>query len=905
YDSFINIADYAGIIFFSNRPDYVGRHVDDLVGENLLFDDVERNVVFAHTSEITGVDKIAYITVEPLLGWTVVSFFDAHAIEDINRLIAVSILPTVSFIVIISAIMIWITKLSLAPLPLLVKAAKDVSHGNNNVHFNTQRKDEIGQVSQALSEIVNALNLLQDNFIKAEEAILHGQDFQLEDPRLGGVFDDIFERTNNIVKHIQEARKGAEDASKTKSDFLSKMSHEIRTPMNAILGMSELALRENLHDTPREHVEGIKQAGTNLLGIINNILDFSKIESGKLELIKKEYQLASVVNDIVNIIKVRMLGSKLRLILDVSSKIPNLLYGDHGRIHQVILNLMTNAVKYTETGFVELNLRSEQVGDTVNLIFQIRDSGKGIRKEDLDTLFDEFVQFETVANHGIEGTGLGLAIVKTLTNIMGGEIHVKSEYGEGSEFTIKIPQEIRGDEILAKVDSPQEKPVIVFERRELTVTTVIRTMKDLDVPCTMASTHAEFYDALIGNQYAFAFIPVELYDSFIEKYPKLGGKTTRTKIILFCEFGSNETEDRGLPMLAVPVFSLSIAALLNGKQHSVKMSKTEAQFFTAPQATVLVVDDMDTNLKVATGLLKPFGMTIDTCKNGIEAVASVKNKNYDLVLMDHMMPKMNGIEATQVIRETNTTLPIVALTANAVLGVQEMFFQNGFNDFISKPIDLTVLHNILAKWIPSEKQIATRAESSNTTDTPIEIADVDTEKGIRFSGGLQSYLETLAIFQKDCRARIIDITTCVKTNHLPLYTTYVHALKSACANIGAAKLSEAAGRLEAAGQINIKSTDKFISQLKRLNRNIEFALEEAEKAKPTKSIDIDTTELTTHLANLKTAITNFDVSEIDEITEALQKFTAIPVKGKQLEEILQKAFTGNYKHALALIDALE
>jgi len=377
----------------------------------------------------------------------------------------------------------------------------------------------------------------------------------------------------------------ANKANEAKTKFLAKMSHEIRTPMNAIIGMAELALREKITSTVKEYILTVKQAGTYLLSIINDILDLSKIESGKLEIVPSNYSFSSLLNDVVNIVKMKIVDSGLRFDINIDSNIPNSLFGDEARIRQVLLNILGNAVKYTKEGFISFSVNGEIIESTVHLTIEIADSGIGIKPEDLKKLFGEFVRMDMESKKGIEGTGLGLAIAKNLLTAMGGDISVKSEYGKGSTFTIKLPQKISAN---------------------------------------------------------------ELFDSI--------------------------------------------------KNDSITIK------FNAPNAKVLVVDDIDANLKVAKGLMQPYKMQVDLCTSGAEAIEKIKANGYDLVFIDHMMPDMDGVEATKLIREMYANLPIIALTANAVSGVKEMFLENGFNDFLSKPIDIVELNSILEKWLPREKQ---------------------------------------------------------------------------------------------------------------------------------------------------------------------------------------------------------
>jgi signal transduction histidine kinase/CheY-like chemotaxis protein len=501
----------------------------------------------------------------------------------------------------------------------------------------------------------------------------------------------------------------AEAASKAKSDFLAKMSHEIRTPMNAIIGMAELALRESRPNIIREHIITIKQAGANLLSIINDILDFSKIESGKLEIIPSDYQFSSLINDVVSIIRMRVVDSNLSFVVNIDCNVPNSLFGDEARIRQAMLNLLTNAVKYTKKGFVSFSVSGEITEDKVFLTIDVTDSGNGIKQEDLRKLFGEFVQVDLASHKGIEGTGLGLVITKKLVNAMGGDISVQSEYGKGSTFTITLLQEIRSPEPLASVEKPEEKSVLVYEPNEIHANSIICTVDNLGVVCYRVENDYDLREKLQSKDCTFLFVS---YSLLINAKAIIRELKSKIQIVVLTEFG-NATADMKLDALSMPVHSLSVANILNGVSGRFSYSANEdasAARFSAPKARILIVDDIGTNLKVAEGLLLPYNMQIDLCMSGSAAIEAVKKYSYDLVLMDHMMPQMDGIEATKLIREMGSEnpsyaeLPIIALTANAISGIKEMFLANGFNDFISKPIDTVKLNIVLARWIPKEKQ---------------------------------------------------------------------------------------------------------------------------------------------------------------------------------------------------------
>jgi len=720
-----------------------------------------------------------------------------------------------------------------------------------------------------------------------------------------------------LVDETMNFAEKAEAASKAKSDFLAKMSHEIRTPMNAINGMAELALRENLPDAAREHIITIKQAGTNLLSIINDILDFSKIESGKLEIVPSKYLFSSLVNDVVSIIRMRVVDSNLSFVVNIDCNVPNSLIGDETRIRQVLLNILSNAVKYTKKGFVSFSVSGEITEDTVLLTIDVTDTGNGIKSEDLEKLFGEFTQVDLAAHKGVEGTGLGLVITKKLVNAMDGNIDVQSEYGEGSTFTITLSQKICSPEPLAAVEKPEEKNVLVYERNEIYADSIVCTVDNLGVNCERAEDDDILREKLKSKKYTFLFVSYSLLEHARKIMKEL---KSNAKIVVLTEFGDT-IADMSLNILAMPVHSISVANILNGVSDNFSYSTNESIVarFIAPKARILIVDDINTNLKVAEGLMLPYQMQVDLRSNGIEAVETVKTNNYDLVFMDHMMPEMDGIEATKLIRKMGkenphyAELPIIALTANAISGTKEMFLANGFNDFLSKPIDIIKLNAILTRWIPKEKHEKyepkiVEVEASNFETEKIKIAGVDVKKGISMTGGtLKSYMQTLAVFHKDGLQKIDEIKDSLETSNYLLYATYVHALKSALANIGASKLSEKAKDLEAAGKKRdaafINSNNfKFLMGLEALLNNLEEIISLGNSGEHKAAVDLEL--LRSELNMLKEALESLDSTAIDKTVDRLRDFSQADGVGQNVENILQSVLIGEYDEAVAMIDAL-
>lgn len=390
-----------------------------------------------------------------------------------------------------------------------------------------------------------------------------------------------------LVTQIQEEKRKVEEANAAKSIFLSNMSHEIRTPMNAIVGMTEILLRTELTQEQREYLSNIKHSGNALVAIINDLLDISKIEAGKMELVEDVYNLKAMLSDIRMIIMNRIGSNPIELIYDIDKELPDKVIGDEIRIRQVIINLMNNAVKFTQKGYVKLVVKIQKHTEQgLYIRFSVSDTGQGIKKEDIKRLFEAFEQVDIKKNQGKEGTGLGLAISSQLVEMMGGKLEVKSEYGKGSKFFFTILQ--------------------------------------------------------------------------------------KTAI-------SDEKEK--------------------------EMEQENVLNFIAPEAKILIVDDNEINLVVACGLLEPFQMQIDTAMNGQEALDMIEANRYDLILMDHMMPVMDGVETTKHLRkmegEYYQNVPVIALSADAMHESQKLFTEAGMNGFAAKPIDLRQLCKVLRRWLPS------------------------------------------------------------------------------------------------------------------------------------------------------------------------------------------------------------
>lgn len=709
----------------------------------------------------------------------------------------------------------------------------------------------------------------------------------------------------------------SEKANNTKSDFLANMSHEIRTPMNAIVGMCELILREHdISETVMEYCFNIQNSGRSLLSIINDILDFSKIESGKLEIIEDEFNIASTLNDVMNMAVTRKENKNIELIVSVDPNIPIGIIGDEIRIRQVIINLVTNAIKYTHEGVIKIKFSMTRHDYGINLSVSVADTGIGISAENLEKLFNSFQQVDTKKNRSVEGTGLGLAISKRLVTQMGGYINVSSVYGEGSEFRIVIPLKVSDPAPFVSLKDAEnihaagfiDMTKFEFEAVGQQYASLIAELGEtLGTDIELFSSMEELKTHMAQKKYTHLFVGREEFIAEKEYFTEAANKY---KVVVIQDRNNAVEVSENIRCIFKPFYVLSVAAVLNNERMLAGLNdrRNSPIKFVAPKARVLVVDDNAINLKVAMGLMRPYHMQVITADSGHEAISLLRSKDFDLVFMDHMMPELDGVETTKLIREMNgdyyKKLPIIALTANAVNGVKEMFISAGLNDYIAKPIELSALDRVLKTWLPKElmkrpaedERISSNRQSNknnvpqNASSSKNEIFDVKT--GVFYTGGdMETYEEILGIYVRKGPKKLDYIKRLFEEKSWKDYVIEVHALKSSSLTVGSAKLSEMAKELELAGKAGDYAVieKKNAALLEMYALVIEAGKEYLSSQTPAEELEKDTAELkeiTTEKVQeyIEKICSACDAFDGDAIVEICEEACGYAVNGISLEQ---------------------
>lgn len=652
-----------------------------------------------------------------------------------------------------------------------------------------------------------------------------GQETKKTTAKKGTELSQVKEALQQRDVELETAKNAIEKAEKARDIFLANMSHELRTPINTILGLNELIIRESQEENIKEYARDIRQSGNILLALVSDILDFSKLEADKLELTEGIYDVSSLLNDLINSISVQQRRKKLDLVLEIAQDIPYKLFGDEIHIRQIIGNLLSNAVRYTDKGKITLHVSwKELTEDTIEIYVIVKDTGIGIKEKDIPKLFQAFQRMDSTVRSKDDRTGLGLAITDRLIEMMGGKLEVQSVYGKGSAFSFKIAQKV--------VD---REPLGDFEK-----------------------------------QYRESLRSIEDYH---EK-------------------------------------------------------------FIAPMGRILIVDDNAMNLAVAQGLLKGTRLQIDVAASGEECLELIKRKTYHLICMDHMMPVMDGVQTLHAIRELegnpSRDIPVIALTANAVAGAKEMYLKEGFQDYLTKPIDADKLENMLIEYLPSNvvylthnRQISDEYEQPEEgselaiRESQLYLMGFNLRNGLRYMGGDKAlYGKVLHDFHSILQEKEEALKDFLQKGDMPGYTIIVHSLKGNARNVGADDLADEAFELEKmakAGQledVTVRSPILF-SMMNSMRNSLKVYLEseDAEEKQPEQAESdggtrISEDEWVSALKELAARLDDFDGDSAATKLRELKRYER-PESDKKMLRLCEKAIKDYaYDIALEIVNAV-
>ncbi|MGL1861293.1 MAG: response regulator [Pseudodesulfovibrio sp.] len=747
---------------------------------------------------------------------------------------------------------------------------------------------------------------------------------------------------------LEKAKLEAEDANRTKSDFLARMSHEIRTPMNAIIGLTHLALKTEMTSKQNDYLTKVDMSAKSLLGIINDILDFSKIEAGRLEVEQVDFLLDDVFNDIINMLGIQAEQKKLEFLLMVRSTVPNLLIGDRLRLGQVLLNLTGNAIKFTKSGDIIISAELIEEADGVALIkFSVKDTGIGISPEQAAKLFQPFSQADGSISRQFGGTGLGLVISKRLVEIMGGTMQLKSEEGEGSEFFFTIPfklqakhtgahhiypEEIKGMRVLVVDDSRMSRMVLKKVLESFTFD--VETARSGDQALELLHEHdtSSPFKLVITDWRMPNIDGIEL----TQRIKKTNRLENIPKVIMLTAYGQEEIRHRAeqihldgfmlKPFNRSILFDTIMETFGNDGSRMRRITPEEPREGVPSNvagAHILLAEDNIINQQVAREILEGADVVVSIAGNGQKAVEMVKANTYDAVLMDIQMPVMDGFEAVKTIRsdEKLQSIPIIAMTAHALVGDKEKSLLAGMNDHVTKPIDPDALMDALSKWLPKRSECKREQPCPVVSDNaPPRIFDdlpgINVRQALaRVRGNTTLYTKLLVNFAHDCNGMHINLISQVSMKEFEEARALAHTIRGVAGNIGANALHHGYQEIETAlknGSDTVQSLlDNLGQERQRVVDGILEAFPETEKSTCTEETDTilfhEVTPLVPRLRELSDFLKKHDV-EAKDVYRSLEPELAhaAPKCSKELGMMLDKFdFTNAHIHVEDFIKECE
>ena len=730
--------------------------------------------------------------------------------------------------------------------------------------------------------------------------------------------------SNISQQKIIEELRGAE---RSKDDFLANVSHELRTPINTICGMSEIVQYEDVTEKVREEVLSIQTAGRNLLSVVSDVLDFSELQSGKMEIEEVSYNITSTVHDVINMTMARN-DKNLELLVDCDVNIPCELLGDEQKIRRAIMNLVDNAIKFTNDGCICIAISHRKTPYGINLCIKVEDTGIGMKEESLEKMFKSYNQADTGRSRQEGGIGLGFAISRALVDKMGGFIKVDSQFEKGTEVQFVIPQKVLKEDPIVEIRNSERLNLAIYfnierqmaEIRDVYLRNINHMLNQTGVKSHVCRNLAEIKRRVERERYTHIFIGITEYEEAMAYFDSLS-QLTKIVVVLKRE-EEHRVHNPQIVCLHKPFYSLPIAMLLNEDRVETSAHSTHHYGrFIAPKAHLLVVDDSLMNIKVLEGLLRPYQIRVSMAMSGAEALEKIETKEYDFVFMDHMMPEMDGIETMHRIRQKQgnyyRNVPIIVLTANAVAGMREMFLEEGFDDYVSKPVELSVLERVLKRYIPENKilkgDFPSREEERRqpAAGNALEIGDLDVSQGLAFCGGEENYIEILQIHVRDGGEQKAKIQQFYEQRDWDNYTIVVHALKSSMKSIGAMHLSQMAKDLEQAGKEKnapyiIENHDAMMAEYTRVlgllssNPRVNPQQDSAEEDEELEELSDEAFDR--YVIELEDAMYTFESGNMLEVLEKLQQYRYHGQSLKQpLEPVKKKVEMSDLMPALEVV----